>query len=99
MSCLSLTLRRVGSIEAEASLVPSGVSAELERSGAPEAALRRVGGLAATAQRVRVTARLTRVCDTDIRTPYLEIEPTILWVYPDIANTNDVFSNTYWRVN
>lgn len=99
MSCLSLTLRRVGSIGADASLVPSGVAADLERTGAPETALRRIGGLAAAAQRVRVTARLARVCDADIRTPYLEIEPTILWVYPDIENTNDVFSNTYWRIN
>ena len=31
--------------------------------------------------------------------PYLEIEPTLIWVYPDWAVDNEVFSNTNWNVN
>lgn len=30
--------------------------------------------------------------------PYLEIEPDILWVFPDIESVNEVFSNTSWNV-
>lgn len=31
--------------------------------------------------------------------PYLEIEPTLLWVYPDFERTNDVYSNTTWNIH
>ena len=30
--------------------------------------------------------------------PYLEIEPEMIWVYPDWAVDNDVYSNTKWNV-
>ena len=40
---------------------------------------------------------LTRVCDT-YEAPYLEINPTVIWVYPDWAADNDVYSNTTWTV-
>lgn len=79
MSCLSVTLARVGAVSVEAERKPSGVAAGLER--------------------VRVRASLARVCDRDIKVPYLEIEPTILWVYPDWAVSNNVLSNTHWRIN
>ena len=49
---------------------------------------------------VALEAEIELICSVAIpEEPYLEIEPTILWVYPDIENTNDVFSNTYWRIN
>ena len=31
--------------------------------------------------------------------PYLEIDPTYLWIIPDDLATNDVHSNTIWHVN
>lgn len=31
--------------------------------------------------------------------PYLEIEPEIIWVNPDWAVDNDVYSNVTWNVN
>lgn len=30
---------------------------------------------------------------------YLEIEPDLIWVYPDIEVDNEVRSNTAWNVN
>lgn len=30
--------------------------------------------------------------------PYLEIEPELIWVYPDWSAHNDVYSNTTWNV-
>ncbi len=32
-------------------------------------------------------------------TPYLRIEPEIIWVVPDWAVDNEVFSNTTWNIN
>lgn len=35
-----------------------------------------------------------------IGAPYLEINPTILWILPDLhMNSNDVYSNTHWFIN
>ena len=31
--------------------------------------------------------------------PYLEIEPEIIWVVPDLAVDNNVYSNTTWNIN
>jgi len=33
-----------------------------------------------------------------VENPYLEIEPETIWVYPDWAVDNDVYSNTQWNV-
>lgn len=35
--------------------------------------------------------------ETDL--PYLEIEPELIWVYPDIDISNDVLSNLTWNVD
>lgn len=68
-----------------------GVSASLERvDGGITASLRKVTGMA---------CRLGLVCRPNIGTPYLEIEPEIIWVYPDWAVDNNVYSNTHWNVN
>ena len=34
---------------------------------------------------------------TDI--PYLDIEPELIWVYPDIDVSNDVLSNLNWNID
>ena len=31
--------------------------------------------------------------------PYLEIDPTYIWIIPDDLVTNDVYSNTTWNIN
>lgn len=31
--------------------------------------------------------------------PYLEIDPTYLWIIPDDLVSNDVYSNTTWNIN
>jgi len=35
----------------------------------------------------------------DVMAKYLEIEPELLWVYPDLSNYNNVYSNVTWIVN
>lgn len=44
-----------------------------------------------------VVFRLEKICTTNVRDPYLEIEPTIVWVVDGWAS-NDVYSNTRWIV-
>lgn len=31
--------------------------------------------------------------------PYLEIEPELIWVYPDWDVSNNVYSNTTWNID
>lgn len=31
--------------------------------------------------------------------PYLEIEPELIWVYPDMDTSNNVYSNTTWNID
>ena len=33
-----------------------------------------------------------------VEDPYLEIEPEVLWVWPNLESTNDVYSNLSWRI-
>lgn len=42
--------------------------------------------------------RVTPSCDVGER-PYLEIEPTVLWMLPDLSVDNEVLSNTHWHVD
>lgn len=100
MSCLSVTLTRAGGISASSEHVPSGMSAGLVRTGGIAASHERVDEwITATVVKTGFAADLARVCTTSIRNPYLEIEPELIWVYPDWAVDNDVLSNTYWHIN
>ena len=105
MSCIEVTLQRVGS------------SFNIEREGTPSMSLdicpngylnlsRVLNGTRATLERVYSTLSLqrqlsgvvlTRVCDV-AELPYLEIHPELIWVYPDIESDNDVYSNLDWIV-
>lgn len=65
------------------------------------------GALSASlGDRARVTASIggqaqltaSVVCEIG-DAPYLEIEPTYLWIIPDDLVTNDVYSNTSWNLS
>jgi len=99
MSCLSVSFARCGEPSVETSLVPAGVSVSIGQIGELAAAFSQIGGIQATMTKESVTATLARVCDASVRTPYLDIDPTLLWIYPDIESSNDVISNTFWHVN
>ena len=43
--------------------------------------------------------QVSMVCTPDIGGYYLEIQPELIWVYPDLENYNQVFSNTEWFIN
>lgn len=46
-----------------------------------------------------ISVQVTTICEPSIGDFYLEIEPELLWVYPDIETYNKVISNTSWVIN
>lgn len=102
MGCLTGKLTRVGGISVSFDRVSSGISVSLDRVNSFMALLTRIGGDIQTSH-VRVGGDISvsfgLVCSPNISGPYLNIEPTVLWVYPNLENTNDVYSNTEWEIN
>lgn len=45
-----------------------------------------------------ISVQVTTICEPSIGDLYLEIEPELLWVYPDIETYNKVISNTDWII-
>ena len=48
---------------------------------------------------VPIIVKIDNFCGQILPTPYLEIEPEILWVYPDFDVENYVYSNTSWVIH
>ena len=60
----------------------------------------RMGGMDVAASRLSGMGCSFEYTDkADINEKYLEIEPTVLWVFPDLESMNDVYSNVTWRIN
>lgn len=99
MGCLTVTYTRLGGMTASAERV-GGISCSASRLGGVSAMAERVGGIDASMERVgEMTCRFALICDTGLVAPYLEINPEIIWVYPDWSAYNDVISNTHWNVD
>ena len=100
MSCIAVKITRVGEIGVSSELASEGIGVGIVREGALGVRCSKLDtGITATLTHEAIQARLSMVCTPSIRTPYLEIEPKILWVYPDWERTNDVYSNTTWHIN
>jgi len=96
MSCLSVTLDRIGS--SEASMVKTnGISIAMERAGGMSIELSRVADFEASLCRiVDFAVDIELVCATNLKIKYLEISPEIIWIVD--WGSNDVISNTRWNV-
>ena len=101
MGCLSVKLTRIGGIEATARRIGGALAVRMTRVSDFAASLTRVGGMKVSFSRIggNATVRLVQVCKTDIRKPYLEIRPEMIWVFPDYAVDNEVLSNTKWKID
>lgn len=99
MSCMSAKMTRVGGIGVGAELSSEGIRAVLTRDAIGVRCTKEQTGITATLSHEAIQARLSMVCTPSIRAPYLEISPEIIWVYSDLEQFNDVFSNTYWNIN
>ena len=99
MGCLTVTYTRLGGINADAERV-GGITCSATRIGGILATATRIGGMSATmARKGGMSCRFALICDTGLVAPYLEINPEIIWVYPDWSAHNDVISNTRWNVD
>ncbi len=110
MSCITASLSRIGGITSSTELIGGNIECSAKRIGGGEVLLERIGAIfvllfkegSISVEAIDVTdmtASLSEVCTTNIRPPYLEINPVIIWVYPDVETDNDVLSNTRWNVN
>ena len=101
MGCISSILRRIGGISSSITKAGCGIESSLEMiGGGVTSSLRHVGGISSSLRKVSgISCRIGLVCRPDIGDKYLEIEPKIIWVYPDWAVDNNVYSNTSWNVN
>lgn len=98
---LSASLSHGCAITASLTGVISGNDAELMRVAGLEYGLTRlVCRNSCLLDRVEsnIKCEFERVYEEVGEAKYLEIEPTVLWVYPDIESMNDVYSNTHWNV-
>lgn len=77
------------------------LSSALHRVGGISSSLTRgVGGISSSLTKVGgISCRMGLICRPNIAKPYLEIEPKVIWVYPDWSAYNDVYSNTHWNVD
>lgn len=98
MGCLSVTLTRIGGIEAGAERI-GGLTCEISMVGFANAFFSRIGGVEANAERIGgMKCQFSIVCSSGLMPPYLEIAPEILWIWTD-PGYNDVYSNTTWNIN
>ena len=91
-------MTRVGGLSSDIS-ERAVASTAVARVAALSGGLSRTGGMASSLLRVGGAAMgMSAVCDTDLRTPYLELRPVVVWVLDGWAY-NDVFSNTTWGID
>lgn len=98
---LSASLSHGGAITASLTGGMSGNTFGLTRVGGLEYGLTRlVSGNSFLLDRIEsnIKFEFERVYDEVGEAKYLEIAPTVLWVYPDLESMNDVYSNTKWNI-
>ena len=98
MGCLSVSLTPIGGISCKV-YSNDGITVQAHKIGGIETIVDNIGGIETNVKRIGgIFCRVFRTCSPSIRTPYLEISPTIAWIVAG-ETQNDVFSNTYWNIN
>lgn len=80
-----------------ASLAGRGSLSAMVSTGTLSASMGKQAKLAASIGE-RANLHASVVCEIG-EIPYLEIEPTYIWIIPDDLVSNDVYSNTTWNVS
>lgn len=89
MGCLSVKYARLGCISINVEPI-GGIYCEADKIGDINVCVKNKND---------ITCRFSLICKTNVSYKYLEINPEIIWVYPDWSAYNDVISNTRWNVN
>ena len=96
--CMNATLTRVGGMDASMTRI-GGIECSATRVGDMFVSMTNSGGMDATMTRIGgISCAMYQVCTTNIRRPYLEISPQIVWVLAGHTQ-NDVYSNTKWKID
>ena len=97
---ISAFAEKEGGINASVESV-SGINASLEPGVIPFAfSFDKDGGITFKADRLDgIGCTFTYTDRRDISKKYLEIEPEVIWVWPDLESLNDVYSNVTWQIN
>ena len=91
MACVDLTVKQITSGVTLSAYVVGESSVRPKRSGVCLTAEVISSGISLVAYAVCTVGKKTQF--------YLEIEPELIWVYPDFEVDNNVFSNTDWYIN
>ena len=96
--CMNATLARVGGMDATMGRI-GGMECSVTRIGGVSSSMARIGGMSAKMTKIgRISCAMYQVCTTNIRRPYLEISPEVVWLLAGHTE-NDVYSNTKWRID
>ena len=98
MGCISIFLSKVGGgIKTTMSRI-AGMSVRMDKMNGMSAKMAKIGGISADVAKIgKMKCAIYPVCTVDVGGNYLDIEPTILWIWNDPAE-NNVYSNTNWNV-
>lgn len=99
MNCIDVSSDRVGAVVTTAAKVADQVTGVTCTRPSLRVEYEAAEGIGATALAGHIGVLVSHVCTPSIRNPYLEIQPELIWVYPDWAVDNDVLSNTTWHIN
>ena len=98
MGCISVILSKVGAGIKTTMTRIAGMSVRVDKMNSMTANMVKVGGIATNMAKIGgIQCEIYPVCSVDVRGKYLEIEPTILWIWNDPME-NNVYSNTNWNV-
>ena len=97
--CVHTALTRVGGIDSFAERI-GGFATSLQRVGGDiHCSATKTGGIEVVATKISgLSCAMYQVCKTNIRVPYLEINPEVVWLLAGHTE-NEVYSNTRWHID
>lgn len=110
MKCFSVNIEKTDKISTSL-VTEEGISSETEKLSFIQTLTEKIGSATffllrreynteySISREGGISCELVYTDEPNIPKPYLEIEPTYLWVYPDFETMNDVYSNVTWKID
>ena len=97
MGCIKVSITPLGGISVKYNKIGYFENTWVLKSGISVNTTKKDGISTKVKPKSGIQCRAYQVCTVNIREPYLEISPTIVWVVAGYTQ-NDVFSNTSWNI-